>query len=136
MTSLIPMLFMGGIALLLAIAMTAAAVIAHRGKRFWGTWMMLLGSIGLILGAVTTSVGYYFLFQGISSSSSSGPGMSDFATYSIVAGAGALIAAGSQFVYLVGLLGLAMRYGSLATRITDLETINDSLISQNEQAQS
>lgn len=62
--------------------------------------------------------------------------MDSLAIYSLISGIATLLSTGSLLIYLVGLLGLSTRYGALSKRIDDLETINSSLISQNEQSNS
>lgn len=114
--------------------MVTVAIIAHRGKAFWGTWMMLVGSIGGILGAITMAVGSYFLFSSISSLSGSGsPSTPDnMALYSLLSGIGSLIWVGCIIAYAAGLLGLAIRYGAISKRVNELETITASLMSERE----
>lgn len=135
---MIPALISTVLAVLVAIAMIASAIIAHRGKKFWGSWMMLGGGIGLILGTTTAVVASYLLFQSIAASIASSPsassGAGNLGAYSLISGAGALLTAASLLSYIVGLLGLCVRYGAFAKRINDLETINSSLISQQEQS--
>ena len=140
MTAFLPTILIGALSLLLAVVMITAAVIAHRGKSFWGTWMMLIGSIGFVLGTVTAAVASFFLFQHINTSlatpSPASASTSNLATFSIISGIGSLISAGGVVLYLIGILGVVVRYGAIAKRIEDLETINASLISQNEQSNS
>ena len=139
MTSLMPSIVLAVIVIILVIPMITAAVVAHRGKSFWGTWMMLLGAIAVVLGTIATVVASYFLIQNIASVPSSTPGSASSVTnhmaiYSAISGIAALLTAAGLLFYLIGLLGLAFRYGAVFKRIVDLETINASLISQQEQS--
>ena len=124
--------------LLLAIAMITASVIAHRGKAFWGTWMMLIGSIGSTVGSLVAIFGTYLMMTSISasitsSSSSSSSTADSMALYGMMTGIGSLISLGSLLAFVVGFLGLAVRYGAVNKRVHELETITASLVSERDQ---
>lgn len=123
MTALIPAL----IGLLLSLAFVVAAVIAHRGQSFWGTWLMVLGSGAFILGLVGATTASIFLFRSMSSGLPSGAS-SSLVAFSLISGIGSILCLLGLLSYLAGLLGLAIRYASVARRVTDLEAINGSLI--------
>lgn len=48
--------------------------------------------------------------------------------FSLISGIGSILCLLGLLSYLAGLLGLAIRYASVARRVTDLEAINGSLI--------
>ena len=123
------------IGLVLASVFIAAAIIAHRGKPFWGTWMMMLGGIGAFIGAIGVAIATFLLFQSFSSVGSSGssPAMDNLATYRVISGISSLLTLAGLLSYLVGLLALAIRYGALGRRVSELETITTSLMSEREQ---
>lgn len=115
--------------ILMILTFLVAAIIAHRAKSFWGTWMMLLGSSGSMIGMSGVGVANFLLFQSISSSiaaPSSPP--SSLAMYSLISGICSLLSFAGILAFVVGLLALAIRYGAYAKRIGELETITGSLM--------
>ena len=116
----VPALF----ALLLAIAALTAAVIAHRGKKFWGTWMMLVAGVGTLLGAFGLIVAQVLFVRALGASGSP----SSFESYHRITMIAALLRGSSILIYLVGMLGLAIRYSAVHRRVDELETITSSLM--------
>ena len=89
--------------------------------------------------AITATVAAYLMMNMISSSISSvGSGapskMDNMTYYALISEIGSLISLGCMLAFLVGLLGLAIRYGATAKRVEELETISASLMSERDQA--
>ena len=59
--------------------------------------------------------------------------MDNLATYGVISGISSLLTLAGLLIYLVGLLALAIRYGALGRRVSELETITTSLMSEREQ---
>lgn len=109
--------------LVVPIVMLVAAIIAHRGKSFWATWMMLIGSILVFVG-IAGLVGMMAL---IFDSMGSGSSRSTSATIAISAAAGIGLL-GGFLSFAIGLVGLCARWGPTAKRAAELEELTQSLI--------
>jgi hypothetical protein len=69
----------------------------------------------------------------LNSSSSSFSTPDSMALYRMMTGIGSLISLGSLLAFVVGFLGLAVRYGAVNKRVHELETITASLVSERDQ---
>jgi hypothetical protein len=102
------------------IALLVGAIMAHRGKSFWGTWAMMGGAAAFLLGTVA--------MLGISLGVSlSGDAYRNFLAMIPIAGFACF---GGFLAYLVGLLALCARWGRMASRAEELESLTESLIQE------
>jgi len=100
-----------------------AAVLAFRGRKFWATWLMLVGASLQLLGGVFYVLAMMFMFQTLGSGSSSG---TPTVGITIAMGGGLLIPLG-LLLNLAGLLGVCSRFGNLEKRAAELELLNHQL---------
>ncbi|MEM9081874.1 MAG: hypothetical protein AAGC74_14415 [Verrucomicrobiota bacterium] len=110
------------IPLLGIIAMFVAAIIAHRGKKFWGTWCMIIGSGIALVGILGSGLGIYLLI-----SSSSAGSTSDFSAFAIISGIASLGSGVGFLTFIAGLIGLCTRWGAASRRAAELEQIVASI---------
>lgn len=120
--------------LIIPIVMLVAAIVAHRGKSFWATWLMIIGSSGLILAIALMAGAMFFTFQNLSRSGGSGSTASAMSSGIIFSIIGGLCGFGGFLAYGVGLIGLCVRWGPTARRAATLEELTTSLISERSQA--
>jgi hypothetical protein len=100
-----------------------AAVLAFRGKKFWGSWLMLVGASLQLLGGVFYVLAMMFMFQNLGSGSASGPASMGMV---VMVGTGLLIPLG-LLLNLAGLLGVCSRVGNLEKRAAALELLKRQL---------
>jgi len=104
--------------LIFPIVMLTSAIIAHRGRSFWATWLMLIGAILLLVGIIGMAGSLYLI---IGQRGSSG------LITTIIVGIGSI---GGTFCYFIGIFGLCARWGPTARRAAELEELTKSLIAE------
>lgn len=119
--------------LIIPIVMLISGIIAHRGKAFWATWLMIIGASGVFLAIVPMAAAMFFALQNLAGSGATrASSMSTGIMMSII---GSLCGLGGLLAYGAGLIGLCVRWGPTAKRAAELEELTTSLISERSQAQ-
>ena len=103
-----------------------AAVVVFRGRKYWATWLMLVGSIVQALGVVAAVAAVYIALVGFRAISSGGSasGLASSLNPSFIIGLFTLLIPLGLLLFAVGLLGICSRFGSLESRAAELETLN------------
>lgn len=118
--------------LIIPIVMLISGIIAHRGKAFWATWLMIIGASGVFLAIVTMAAAMFFALQNLAGPSTTG--VSSMSTGIIISIIGSLCGLGGLIAYGAGLMGLCVRWGPTAKRAAELEELTASLLSERSQA--
>ncbi len=107
------------------VTMLWGSIMAFRGARNWSTLLQVIGTGGMLAGALSVGVGTIFMISTISSST--GPGSSTSSVLSSGLGFGIVMAVGGILVLLglilftAGYVGMCAKYGSTERRATELE---------------
>ncbi|MDQ8190880.1 hypothetical protein [Roseibacillus persicicus] len=130
MVSILPLL----IYLIIPVVMLIAGILAHRGKAFWATWMMLIGSILVVIGLAGMIASMAMIYGNLGSTApmARGTGSSMRIVLMAIAGLGSLF---GSLAYAAGLIGLCARWGATARRAAELEELTQSLITERSQNQ-
>ena len=99
-----------------------AAILAFRGRSYWATRLMLVGSSLQLVGGLIMVAGMFFVYRSIGGPYGGGPTVSAIAwmVLSVLGPAGTL-------VFLIGMIGLCMRFGAVERRAAELETLTQQL---------
>ncbi|NNC87331.1 MAG: hypothetical protein HKN82_02595 [Akkermansiaceae bacterium] len=120
MITMLPMLAVGA-------ACCWGSVLAFRGRKWWATWCMLLGSIGILLGPLVLVLGQVILFRTAWSGSGGSPSPSSVAAgmdpFMVVMIAGSIVSASSMITFAIGFVGFCARSGAAERRAAELETM-------------
>ena len=95
-----------------------AGIVAFRARRFWATWMMLVGAALQLLGGL-------FVFAAMFIGMGAWGGGGELSTIIMVL-LSALAPAGT-LVFAIGLLGLCARFGAVERRAAELEQLTRQL---------
>lgn len=118
---------------IVSLALLWGSIVALRGRRWWATVIMTVGSIMQIAGALLTCGGTVWMMMegaGIGSSPSASSPSSVAATMGVIMMviAGGLFVTGLGFlVFGAGFLGFCSQYGSAERRAKELEEVVNGL---------
>lgn len=97
-----------------------SAILAFRGRKYWATWLMLIGSILQTVGMVAAIVSSVFMVSVISST---GPA-SSAVPVTLIVGILSLLVPLGLLLFVIGMLGICGRFGAVERRTAELETLN------------
>ena len=112
-----------GASIIWALVCLFAGIMAMRGRSFWATRMMVAGGVMQVIGGLF-GVGMMF----IAFSAIGGPaGGSGSEVIAVAVGILTLLAPAGTLVFVIGLVGLSLRYGAVEKRAAELEVLTEQL---------
>ena len=114
------------------------SLIAFRGRRWWATTLMLVGSGAQVLGALGMVLGIATMLGGFSASSSGGGSSAISSGLSVmifVLMAGMIVVGIGFVLFAVGFVGFCSRYGPMERRAAELEGMVQGIQERMEEGQ-
>lgn len=98
------------------------SIMVFRGRKWWASWLMLIGSSGQVIGALALVGGMVVMFSRVASASGSASSMSSGMAGGMIVMSVGMICLGLGFLlFVAGFIGLAARFGATEHRAAELE---------------